>query len=312
MKKILITGGAGFIGGSFVNKAKEKYEICVVDNLTYASSKERVEKEKINFYQCDISDIENLEKVFLEFKPEIIVHFAAETHVDRSIKNSDIFIKSNVLGTHNLLSLIKKHGIEKFINVSTDEVYGDTIQESFAEESRLRPNSPYAASKASADLLARSFYKTFNLPIVTIRPSNNYGPWQFPEKLIPVILKNIFNNKEIPIYGNGENIREWIFVEDTVEAILEIIKKSNGGEVYNIGSGQRKTNLEIVDTICELMGLNNHPINFIDDRKGHDKGYFLNSDKINFSIGWKAKTELKEGLKTTIEWYKNNKDFLSQ
>jgi len=310
MNKILISGGAGFIGSEFVRQAVLKdFEIAVVDSLTYAGDLKRIElvKDKIEFFNCDTSNLESLKEVFKQFKPQVVVHFAAETHVDRSILNPHIFIKTNIIGTQNMLNLSKD---ALFINISTDEVYGDLSKndQSFTEQSCLNPSSPYSSSKAAQDMLARAYARTYNTNVITIRPSNNYGPWQYPEKLIPVVIYKALNNEPIPVYAKGENIREWTFVEDCAKAILSIINQSSN-EVYNLGSSIEKTNIEVVRSILSLLNKPESLITFVKDRPGHDFRYSLDSSKIKRTINLSF-TSFEEGIEKTVKWYIDNKDWL--
>ena len=315
--KFLITGGAGFIGSDLVRKLGKYKDIkvIVVDKLTYAGDIKRIEKvlENISFYQEDITNYEGLNIIFEKEKPDIVVHYAAETHVDRSILNPDIFFQTNVIGTLNLLKLSQKFNIEKFIHISTDEVYGElplNSKEKFTEETPLKPNSPYSASKASADMLVRAFIKTYGLPAIIVRASNNYGPWQYPEKLIPLSIVRILSNEKIPIYGTGRNIRTWLFVEDFTEAVLKIIEKGKIGEIYNVGSSEEKTNIEVVKKLLELLGKGEQFIEFVPDRPGHDLRYAVDTTKIEMELNWKPRVNFEEGLEKTVKWYLANKDWL--
>ncbi|MEZ0323910.1 MAG: dTDP-glucose 4,6-dehydratase [Hydrogenothermaceae bacterium] len=317
MKKLLVTGGAGFIGSWFVKSAVEKgYEVVVLDALTYAGDLERLKKVKdnVSFHQTDITDINAVEEIFKKENPDIVVHFAAESHVDRSIIEPSIFIKTNVEGTFNLLETAKKYSVEKFINISTDEVYGEleNLEDQFTEETCLKPNSPYSSSKASADMLGRAYYKTYNLPVITVRPSNNYGPWQYPEKFIPVIILKALQNEPIPVYGTGKNRREWIFVKDCAEGVLTVMEKGRIGEIYNLGSGEEKENIEVVKTILKILGKPENLISFVKDRPGHDLRYRMNSEKIKKELGFTPKTTFEEGIKQTIEFYIENMDWVKQ
>lgn len=312
MKKMLISGGAGFIGSEFVRQTIQQgeFEVAVVDSLTYAGDLKRIEsvKDKFIFFNCDTSNFKSLQEVFKQFKPQVVVHFAAETHVDRSILNPYIFIKTNIIGTQNMLDLSKD---ALFINISTDEVYGDLSKNdaSFKEESCLNPSSPYSASKAAQDMLARSYARTYNTNVITIRPSNNYGPWQYPEKLIPVVIYKALKNEPIPVYANGENIREWTFVEDCAMAILDIINKQNANEIYNLGSSIEKRNIEVVKSILALLNKPESLITFVKDRPGHDFRYSLDSSKLKKKINLTF-TSFEEGIEKTVKWYINNRDWL--
>jgi len=307
--KVLVTGGAGFIGSNFVHYLLEKYpenEIVVLDKLTYAGRLENLQDvaNKINFIKGDICNREDVEKVVKGCN--IIFNFAAETHVDRSIVEGGIFVKTDILGTYTLLEVTRKFDIEKFVQISTDEVYGSIENGSFKETDILNPSSPYSASKAGADLLVNAYHKTYGTPALITRSSNNYGPYQFPEKLIPVLIINALKNRPLPIYATGENVRDWIHVLDNCRAIDLVSKKGRLGEIFNIGSGNERTNLEIANLILEELNKPKTLIKFVKDRPGHDFRYSLNWEKIK-KLGWESRISLIEGLKKTIEWYKNNK-----
>jgi dTDP-glucose 4,6-dehydratase len=308
--KLLVTGGAGFIGSEFVREGvKRGYDIVVVDKLTYAGDLERLKEveENITFYKADITNKEFIEHIFKTEKPKVVVHFAAESHVDRSILDASPFIKTNVEGTQVLLDVAKDIGVDKFINIATDEVYGELGEEgTFKEDSPLVPNSPYSSSKAAADMLGRAYYKTYKLPVITVRPSNNYGPWQYPEKLIPVVILKAFNNEKIPVYGTGQNVREWLYVSDCAEAIFEIMEKGKIGEIYNVGSNQERRNIDVVKTILKLLHKKEDLIEFVKDRPGHDFRYSLDTTKIKNELGWEAKTTFEEGIEKTVKWYIEN------
>ncbi|SNQ62978.1 dTDP-glucose 4,6-dehydratase [Candidatus Methanoperedens nitratireducens] len=305
--KILITGGAGFIGSNFVRYMVEKYpncQIAVIDKLTYAGKMENLQDviDKITFIKGDICNIKDIEMIG---KCDFIFNFAAETHVDRSIKEGNIFVKTDVLGTYNLLEYARKHEVKKYIQISTDEVYGSTEKDSFYEEDILDPSSPYSASKAGADLLVKSFFKTYGLPILITRSSNNFGPNQYPEKLIPVLILNAIYDKPLPIYGNGLNVRDWIYVEDNCIGIDFVFRKGKIGEIYNIGAGNEKTNIEIANLILESLGKQKSLIQFVKDRLGHDFRYSLNCEKIK-SLGWAPHYTFEDALNDTIKWYVEN------
>jgi len=312
--KVLITGGAGFIFSRAAEFCLNSgYEVIILDKLTYAGDLERIKRfiDKIIFYQVDVCDFDKVRQIFSDHEPEIIIHAAAETHVDRSILDGKPFLESNIIGTYVMLECSKQFGIEKFINISTDEVYGELQEEGcFYETSPLMPNSPYAVSKTSADMLARSYYRTYGLPVITVRPSNNYGMFQYPEKLIPVVFLKAYNNEKIPVYGKGENIREWLYVDDTAEAILKIIEKGRIGEIYNVGSSEERRNIDVVKAILELMEKPSDLIEFVKDRPGHDFRYSMNCDKIKNELGWTSKVSFEEGLQKTISWYYENIDWL--
>jgi len=314
--KILITGGAGFIGGNFIHyilKKYKNYKIICVDKLTYAGNlstlNTALESPNLSFFKTDITDKDSIFSIFENEHPDIVINFAAESHVDRSIKDPQIFTITNIVGTQVLMDACREYSIQQFHQISTDEVYGDFPLDKtdlfFTESMPLRASSPYSASKASADLLAQAYYKTFKLPITISRSSNNYGPYQFPEKLIPLTIVNALNGLDIPIYGVGKNIRDWIYVEDHCKALDLIIHKGKVGEVYNIGAGNEKTNLEIVNAIIDILGKGK--IQFVQERPGHDLRYALNSEKIKNNLGWEPKTSFETGLKQTIKWYLDNK-----
>ncbi len=310
MRRLLITGGAGFIGSEFVRQSlKRGYEVAVLDKLSYAGDLERLKEAsgKIAFYQIDISDREAVEKVFRAEEPDAVIHWAAESHVDRSIADASPFLDTNIKGTQVMLDAAKNSGIQKFINVSTDEVYGDLREDGqFYETTPLNPSSPYSVSKASADMLGRAYYRTYGLPVITVRPSNNYGPWQYPEKLIPVVIMKAWNNEKVPVYGKGENIREWLFVSDCVEGVFEILEKGGISEIYNIGSGAEKRNVDVVRAILQILGKPEDLMEFVKDRLGHDFRYSLNSDRMREQLRWKAKTSFSEGIEKTVNWYVEN------
>ncbi len=314
--KILVTGGAGFIGSEFVRQCvKNGIETIVIDKLTYAGDLQRLKEveNKIKFYKADINNTEFIDYIFQKEKPDTVVHWAAESHVDRSILDPSIFIETNVKGTQNLLDVAKKYNLKLFINIATDEVYGELGEDGqFYEDTPLIPNSPYSVSKASADMLGRSYYRTYGLPVITVRPSNNYGYWQYPEKLIPVVIIKALNNQPIPVYGKGENIREWLFVSDCGESIFKIIEKGKVGEIYNVGSGQERRNIEVVKSILDILGKPYDLITYVKDRPGHDYRYSLNTQKIEKEIGWKAKVKFEEGIEKTVKWYLDNMDWVNQ
>ncbi len=309
MAKILVTGGAGFIGSEFVRQAVTRGEkVIVVDKLTYAGDLNRLKdlKRKFKFYKVDICNNRKINAIFKKEKPDFVVHFAAESHVDRSITGPTVFMDTNIKGTQFVLDAAVKFKIKKFVHISTDEVYGEIEQGKFTEESIICPNSPYSVSKAAADMLARAYMRTYGLPVVVVRPSNNYGPWQFPEKLIPVVIGKARKNQNIPVYGKGLNIREWLFVSDCAQAVLTVLDKAKPGEIYNIGSGQEQTNIDTVKSILRIMGKSLDLIEFVKDRLGHDFRYCLDTSKIEKDLGWKAQINFKEGIKTTVEWYLKN------
>ena len=308
--KILITGGAGFIGCIFVHYMVEKYpddEIVVLDKLTYAGRLENLQDvtDEITFIKGDICDREDVEKVK---ECDIIFNFAAETHVDRSIIEAGVFVKTDVLGTYNLLEYARKHEVEKYIQISTDEVYGSIEEGSFKERDILDPSSPYSASKAGADLLVKAYHKTYGLPVLITRSSNNYGPYQYPEKLIPVLILNALHDKPLLIYGDGKNVRDWIYVLDNCEAIEFVFRKGKTGEIYNIGAGNEKSNIEIAKLILRELNKPESLIEFVRDRPGHDFRYSLDISKIQ-KLGWSPSTPFIRGLRETISWYITHKEW---
>ena len=317
MKTILVTGAAGFIGSNFINEIAAKqndYRFIILDALTYAGDLKRIEpalkKGKIEFVHGDIRDAKKVQSLFDENQMDGVIHFAAESHVDRSIENPNVFVETNVLGTMNLLnsslkSFEKKKDF-KFLHVSTDEVYGSLKEgdPAFTEGHLLKPNSPYSASKASSDLLVNSYFKTFGLPTMITRCSNNYGPFQNQEKLIPLMIYRAMNDEKLPVYGNGKNIREWIHVFDHNEALWAVFEKGRKGEVYNIGSGQEARNIEIVEFILNELDKPKSLIGYVEDRLGHDFRYAINPHKIETELGWKPKVkDWESGLRQTIQWY---------
>ncbi len=314
--KVLVTGGCGFIGSEFVRQAVEKgYQICVVDKLTYAGDIERIKNvyKKISFYKADITNHEFLEHIFKIEKPEAVVHFAAESHVDRSLIDASPFLDTNIKGTQVLLDLSRRYPLSKFINISTDEVYGELGTEGhFTEDSPLRPNSPYSVSKAAADMLGRAYFRSHGVPVITVRPSNNYGPWQYPEKLIPVVILKVLHNEKIPVYGTGENVREWLYVGDCVAAILRILEDGKLGEIYNVGSGEEWKNIEVVRGILDILGKPYDLIEFVKDRPGHDFRYSLDSIKIKKELGWRPEVDFSQGLEQTVKWYLEHRDWLEK
>jgi len=317
MKKYLVTGGAGFIGSNFIHHLFETYgdDVTVynVDSLTYAGNLNNLSKIKDNpnyqFIKCDITSNE-LEYAFSSNTFDAVIHFAAESHVDRSIMGSKDFVVTNVLGTERLLELSLKSNIKKFVHISTDEVYGSLDSKGkFTEETPLAPNSPYSASKASADLMVRAYGETHNLNTVIVRCSNNYGPYQFPEKLIPLMITNAMQDKELRVYGQGDNIRDWIHVSDFCSAVSLLTEKGEPGEVYNVGGNAEKTNLDVVKTILQELGKSESLITFVKDRPGHDYRYAMDYSKINQAFGWEPKMNFEDGLKATVNWYQDNRQW---
>ncbi|MDR1753705.1 MAG: dTDP-glucose 4,6-dehydratase [Eubacterium sp.] len=335
MKSLLVTGGAGFIGSCFVRRllvsSPEKHNVINLDALTYAGNLENLKLAENNqryiFIKGDICDRSLLEKIFSKYEIDGVINFAAESHVDRSIENPEEFIRTNIMGTQALLDAAKKYwklnssdkycaqyrdGV-KFIQVSTDEVYGELGPSGlFSESTPLSPNSPYSASKASADLLALAYHNTFGLPINVTRCSNNYGPYQFPEKLIPLMINNCLNDKPLPVYGNGLQVRDWLHVEDHCEAILAVLEKGNNGEIYNIGGNCERTNIEVVKAILKILKKPESLISYVKDRPGHDKRYAINNAKIKNNLGWAPKHTFETGIDETIDWYLKNEEWLNR
>ena len=316
--KILVTGGAGFIGSCFVRYMLNKhpdYKIINLDALTYAGNIENLDDVKDNqnytFVHGNICDKKLARELISEC--DCVVNFAAESHVDRSITNPEIFIETNVQGTLNLLQASKELGVNRYLQVSTDEVYGTLGKTGyFYETTPLAPNSPYSASKASADMLTRAYYETYKLPVLNTRCSNNYGPYQYPEKLIPFFISKLLKGEKVPVYGDGLNVRDWLYVYDHCEAIDVVLHKGKIGEVYNIGGHNEKTNLEITHLILDAMGKDESSIEYVQDRLGHDRRYAISNDKITSELGWKPSLTFEEGIKLTIDWYLHNQDWIEQ
>ncbi|ACL22471.1 dTDP-glucose 4,6-dehydratase [Desulfitobacterium hafniense DCB-2] len=314
--KLIVTGGAGFIGGNFVHyllKNYLDYKIICLDKLTYAGNMETLDPvitcENFKFIKADIADREAIYQIFENEKPDVIVNFAAESHVDRSIADPSVFLLTNVFGTQVLLDACKKYGISRYHQVSTDEVYGDLPLDRpdlfFTEETPIQTSSPYSASKASADLLVQAYHRTYGIPVTISRCSNNYGPYHFPEKLIPLMIANVLNDKPLPVYGTGENVRDWLYVEDHCSAIDLIIHKGRVGEIYNIGGHNERTNLQVVQTIIRELGKGE--IKYVKDRAGHDLRYAIDPTKIDIELGWRPTTSFENGIKRTIQWYLENR-----
>jgi dTDP-glucose 4,6-dehydratase len=310
--KLLVTGGMGFIGSNFIRillDTDPECEIVNLDALTYAGNPRNLEDITTNpchsFIHGDICDIAGIENIFREHRFDAVVHFAAESHVDRSLTDPSVFVRTNVLGTHVLLEAARKNTVSRFIHVSTDEVYGSTREGSFSETDRLHPSSPYSASKAGSDLLALSYFTTYGLPVIVTRCTNNFGPYQFPEKLIPFFVTNLIDGKKVPVYGTGKNVRDWIHVADHCRAIAFLLRKGTPGEIYNIGGGNERTNLEITGKILGIMNKDTSSIEFIADRPGHDFRYSLNCSKLA-SLGWRPAQSFDDGLRATVNWYARN------
>ena len=318
--KILVTGGAGFIGSNFVFYQLEQHpedDIAVVDALTYAGNLETLrsvmDNPKFSFTKADIADAQAIDSLFAAEQPDIVVNFAAESHVDRSIEDPGIFLKTNILGTQVLMDASLKYGVKRFHQVGTDEVYGDLPLDRpdlfFVETMPLTASSPYSASKASADLLVMAYHRTFGLPISISRCSNNYGPYQFPEKLIPLMIANATADKALPVYGEGLNVRDWLYVEDHCRAIDLVMREGRVGEVYNIGGHNERANIDVVKIILEQLGKPESLITYVKDRKGHDQRYAIDPTKIHNELGWLPETRFEDGIKKTIQWYLDNEDW---
>ena len=316
--KIVVTGGAGFIGSGFVRyflKQRADGEVINFDLLTYAGNLRNVEEvasdPRYKFIRGDIANPEDVQKVFHGRTIDAIVNFAAETHVDRSIEDSLPFVRTNVLGTQCLLDHARKYGVKRFVQISTDEVYGSLGPTgAFSETSPIEPSSPYSASKAASDLLALSYFKTYGLPVVITRCSNNYGPYQFPEKLIPLMIMNAMDDKPLPVYGDGKNVREWIFTDEHSRAVLMALERGTPGEVYNVGSGYEMPNIDVVREILRLLGKPDSLIKYVKDRPGHDRRYAIDCSKIAREWNWSAEISFSEGLRQTIDWYKTRQDWI--
>lgn len=318
--KYLVTGGAGFIGSNFIFHMMKKYpeaEVICVDKLTYAGNlstlKDVMDKPNFRFYKTDITDREAVYEVFEKEHPDYVINFAAESHVDRSIETPDIFLQTNIIGTSIMMDACRKYGITRYHQVSTDEVYGDLPLDRpdlfFTEETPIRTSSPYSSSKAAADLLVMAYHRTYGLPVTISRCSNNYGPYHFPEKLIPLMIINALHDKALPVYGEGINVRDWLYVEDHCEAIDLIIHKGRVGEVYNIGGHNEMRNIDIVKMILKELDKPESLITYVTDRKGHDLRYAIDPTKIHNELGWLPKTKFADGLKKTVEWYLNNQEW---
>jgi len=313
--KLLITGGLGFIGSNFIRHIMNKYpeyKIVNLDKMTYAGNPENlrdIEKDPhYKFVRGCVADENLVNELFSGEKPDAIIHFAAESHVDRSIHGSLDFVQTNVMGTRVMLDAAKNYKIERFIYISTDEVYGDIEVGSFKEEDPFRPNSPYSASKAAGDLLTRAYFKTFRVPVVITRSSNNYGPYQYPEKLIPLFITNLLEGRKVPLYGDGLNVRDWLYVLDNCRGIDMILHRGKDGEAYNIGGDNEKTNREITDIVLKELGKDESWIEYVKDRPGHDRRYSLDSTKIK-KIGWEPKYDFETAIREKIDWYRNNVDW---
>ncbi|MBN1526878.1 MAG: dTDP-glucose 4,6-dehydratase [Candidatus Omnitrophica bacterium] len=310
MKRLLITGGAGFIGSNFIRHILNKYadyRVVNLDKLTYCGNPDNLKdvegNNRYSFVKGDIADAELVDKLVKDC--DAVINFAAETHVDRSIKDPMSFVRTNVFGTYTLLEAARKFRAGLFLQISTDEVYGSIVKGKFTEGDPLEPNSPYSATKASGDLLARSYYVTYKLPVMITRSSNNFGPYQYPEKVIPLFVTNLIEGKKVPVYADGKNVRDWLFVIDNCEAIDAVLHNGKAGEIYNIGGGHEITNLELTRTILRKAGKGEDSIQFVEDRPGHDKRYALDIGKIR-ALGWKPRHDFSSALELTVEWYRDN------
>ena len=323
MKKILVTGGAGFIGSNFIYMLLEErpdWNIICVDSLTYAANihtlGDAMNNPNFRFYKEDIRNREGIDNIFAVEKPDMVVNFAAESHVDRSIENPGIFLETNIIGTQVMMDACRKYGIERFHQVGTDEVYGDLPLDRpdlfFTEETPIHTSSPYSTSKASADLLVLAYHRTYGLPVTISRCSNNYGPYQFPEKLIPLMINNAMQNKLLPVYGEGLNVRDWLYVKDHCLGVLAVLEKGKVGEVYNLGGHNEKANIDIVKLILKELGKPESLITFVTDRKGHDLRYAIDPAKAMRELGWAPTTRFEDGIKLTIDWYRNHMDWMNE
>ena len=315
---IIVTGGAGFIGSNFIYYSMATYpedRIVCLDKLTYAGNlstlKPILDKPNFRFCKTDICDRDTVYDIFEEEKPDAVINFAAESHVDRSIEDSSLFLQTNILGTGVMMDACRKYGNVRFHQVSTDEVYGelplDHPEMLFTEETPIHPSSPYSSSKAAADLLVQAYYRTYGLPATISRSSNNYGPYQFPEKLIPLLIANCLNDKPLPVYGSGRNVRDWLYVEDHCKAVDQIVRKGHIGEVYNVGGHNEMANIDIVKLIVHALGKSEDLITFVPDRKGHDLRYGIDPTKLQNELGWLPETEFADGIQKTIKWYLENR-----
>lgn len=317
---VIVTGGAGFIGGNYIHYhlgAHPEDRVICVDKLTYAGNlstlRSVMDKPNFRFVKLDICDRDGVFKLFEEEKPDVVINFAAESHVDRSIENPEIFLQTNIIGTATMMDACRAFGNVRFHQVSTDEVYGDLPLDRpdlfFTEETPIHTSSPYSSSKAGADLLVLAYLRTYGLPVTVSRCSNNYGPYHFPEKLIPLMIANCLNDKPLPVYGEGKNVRDWLYVEDHCKAIDLIVRNGRIGEVYNVGGHNEMANIDIVKLICRALGKPESLITYVTDRKGHDLRYAIDPTKIHSELGWLPETRFEDGIKKTIDWYLNNREW---
>jgi dTDP-glucose 4,6-dehydratase len=316
--KLVVTGGAGFIGSAFVRMAVgEGIDVVNLDKLTYAGNLENLtpvaDSRHYRFVQGDICDENFVRELLYETKPDAIVHFAAESHVDRSILSPDAFFETNLRGTFTLLEAARAAELPRFVHVSTDEVYGSLEEPREADEDfPLVTNSPYSASKAGSDLLARSYFKTYRMPVLITRASNNYGPYQFPEKLIPLMIQNVFEDRKLPVYGDGQQVRDWLYVDDHCRGIMAVLRKGREGEIYNIGGNRSLANLSVIRQILEITGKPASLIEYVKDRPGHDRRYALTNEKLTRETGWEPRMQFENGLRQTITWYQENQEWVSR
>ena len=319
----LVTGGAGFIGTNYIRYILENHpddRIVCADKLTYSGNYDNISEfqseSRFSFEQADICDREAVYTIVQKYNPDCIVNFAAESHVDRSVEKPEIFLETNVLGTSVLLDAVNRFGIKRFHQISTDEVYGDLPLDrtdlKFDEKSPIKPSSPYSVSKASADMLCMAYYRTYGTPITVSRCSNNLGPYQFPEKLIPLMVERALNNELLPVYGDGKNVRDWLYVQDHCRAVDMVLRNGKIGEIYNIGGNSEMSNIEVVKTILDILGKPDSLITYVKDRPGHDRRYAINSEKLQNQLGWKPKTNFSEGIKKTIKWYCENPEWIKR
>ncbi len=313
--KLLITGGAGFIGSNFIRYIMREMPDCEIlnfDKLTYAGNLDNlvgIDESRYEFVKGDIADEKAVNEAFEKFQPDVLLNYAAETHVDRSITGPKDFMTTDIFGTYNLLEAVKKYGTKRFVQISTDEVYGSIDKGAFTEESPFMPNSPYSASKAGGDHFCRAYFVTYGVPVIVTHSCNVFGPYQYPEKVIPLFVTNLMQGKKVPLYGDGKNVREWIFTEDHCRAVEAVMKDGVLGQVYNIGTGEEVENVELTKMILSEMGVGDEMIEYVEDRLGHDRRYAVDFSKLRSELGWEPKYDFREALKETVKWYKENRDW---